>query len=50
MVVMVYAGGGPGTATDRFGVATGDPFPGTIGATPSNGWGHNGGACAINQH
>ena len=43
------AGGGPGTATDRFGVATGDPFPGTIGATPSNGWGHNGGACAINQ-
>ena len=43
------AGGGPGTGTDRFGVATGDPFPGTIGNTPSNGWGHNGGACAINQ-
>ena len=43
------AGGGPGTATDRFGVATGDPFPGTIGNTPPNGWGHNGGACAINQ-
>ena len=43
------AGGGPGTATDRFGIGSGDPFPGTIGNTPPNGWGHDGGACAINQ-
>ena len=25
------------------GTGTGDPFPGTIGATPSNGWGNDGG-------
>ena len=32
-------GGGAGEG----GTATGDPFPGTIGATPANGWGGDGG-------
>ena len=40
------AGGGP---TGGHGSATGDPFPGTIGATPSNGWGHNGGTFSVNH-
>jgi len=39
-------GSGGGSAldkTDAGGVATGAPFPGTIGATPPAGWGHAGG-------
>ncbi len=39
-------GGGsdnPSTSGTPGANGTGDPFPGTIGATPSNGWGHNGG-------
>ena len=39
-------GGGsdnPTTNGSSGGTGSGDPFPGTIGATPSNGWGHNGG-------
>ena len=40
-------GGGaenPNPSGSAGGTGTGDPFPGTIGATPSNGWGHDGGA------
>jgi len=39
------SGGGSGGASSPVtgGAATGDPFPGTIGATPANGWGHPGG-------
>jgi len=39
-------GGSPDTPAPMVagGTATGDPFPGTIGSTPANGWGHNGGA------
>ena len=39
-------GGGaenPNPAGDPGGTGSGDPFPGTIGPTPSNGWGHDGG-------
>ncbi len=37
-------GGGAGAGSPAAGGnATGDPFPGTIGATPTNGWGHDGG-------
>ena len=47
-------GGGaenPSPAGDPGGTGTGDPFPGTIGATPSNGWGHDGGTGgAYNQY
>ena len=35
----VQGGGGSTGAT-----GTGDPYPGSIGATPTNGWGHDGGA------
>ena len=47
-------GGGaenPNPSGSAGGTGTGDPFPGTIGATPSNGWGHDGGAGgAYNQY
>ena len=36
-------GGGGGHPSTPGGNGTGDPFPGTIGATPPNGWGHPGG-------
>lgn len=42
-------GGGGISAPVAGGTGSGDPFPGTIGATPSNGWGHDGGDTAINQ-
>ena len=35
--------GGSGGAGSSGGNGTGDPFPGTIQATPANGWGNNGG-------
>ena len=41
-------GGGGGLAVSNAGNGTGDPFPGTIGATPPNGWGHPGGAGSDN--
>ena len=37
------SGGGAGGSAVPGGPATGDSFPGTIGATPPNGWGHGGG-------
>ena len=38
------AGSGAGGDVPREGgVASGAPFPGTIGSTPASGWGHNGG-------
>ena len=37
-------GGGGGLAASGPGPGSGDPFPGTIGATPPNGWGNDGGA------
>jgi hypothetical protein len=37
--------GGAGTA----GTGNGSPFPGTIGASPANGWGHSGGSSNSNQ-
>ena len=40
-------GGGPTVPTGG-GTGSGDPFPGTIGATPANGWGHDGGDGAVN--
>ena len=37
------AGGlNPPSGTVAGGTGSGDPFPGTIGATPANGWGHDG--------
>ena len=36
-------GAGPGGAPNAGATGTGDPFPGTIGATPVNGWGNDGG-------
>jgi hypothetical protein len=36
-------GGGGGPATSPAGTGSGDTFPGTIGATPPNGWGNDGG-------
>ena len=36
-------GAGPGGAPNNGGTGSGDPFPGAIGSTPSNGWGHDGG-------
>ena len=36
------SGGGGGYSDGLGGTASGDPFPGTIGATPANGWGHDG--------
>ena len=41
-------GGGGGLALSTAGTGSGDPFPGTIGATPSNGWGNDGGAGSDN--
>ena len=41
-------GGAGGLADSNAGNGTGDPFPGTIGATPPNGWGNNGGAGSDN--
>ena len=43
------AGGGPSAPGSNGGSSTGDPYPGTIGATPSNGWGHDGGHTEVNQ-
>jgi len=36
-------GGGSGVSPPTAGPGTGDNFPGTIGATPTSGWGHDGG-------
>ena len=36
-------GGGSGVNPPTGGPGTGSPFPGTIGTTPSSGWGHDGG-------
>ena len=36
-------GGGSGVNPPTAGPGTGSPFPGTIGTTPSSGWGHDGG-------
>lgn len=37
-----YDGGSSGGTVTQATTATGDPFPGTIGATPTSGWGHIG--------
>lgn len=37
------SGGGGAAASAAGGTGTGDTFPGTIGATPANGWGYDGG-------
>jgi hypothetical protein len=37
-------GGGSGVNPPAAGPGTGDTFPGTIGTTPANGWGNDGGA------
>ena len=37
------SGGGAGGSAVNGGTSNGDPFPGTLGATPPNGWGHPGG-------
>ena len=37
-----YDGGSSGGTVTQSTTATGDPFPGTIGATPTSGWGHIG--------
>ena len=36
-------GGGSGVSPPTAGPGTGSSFPGTIGATPTSGWGHDGG-------
>ena len=36
------SGGGGGYSNGTGGTGSGDPFPGTIGASPANGWGHDG--------
>lgn len=41
-------GGGGGYTSLPGGTGSGDPFPGTVGATPPNGWGHDGGDGATN--
>ncbi len=37
-----YDGGSSGGTSSQSTTASGDPFPGTIGATPTSGWGHIG--------
>ena len=37
------SGGGQSGGSGARGTGNGSPFPGTIGATPSSGWGHDGG-------
>ena len=37
------SGGGQSGGSASRGTGNGSPFPGTIGATPANGWGHDGG-------
>ena len=39
-------GGGAGAGAGSAGTGNGDPFPGTIGSTPTNGWGNDSGAGA----
>lgn len=43
------SGGGRSGGSGSAGTGNGSSFPGTIGASPANGWGHNGGSSAGNQ-